>query len=397
MAVRYRRMSDSPPDPRHTRLALSGRSIGALVLTVAVVGALLGIVRASARVLGWMAAAASIAALVEPLVLTLAKRMRRGLAVLVSVLLVLGIIGGLAFFTINDVVHEVHVLQESAPQRARDLEKSERFGPAARAFHLEKRTRSLVKDIPERLRGGSSADALRSAGTRGVAYLATTVLTVFLILSGRRLVLAGIAQVHDEKLQEEFKKIVGNGGRRAVQYTTGTIAMAASAGLLVGFAAQVVHVPGAVPLGLWAALWDVVPLIGVVVGALPVAILASATSPTSGVLVLVAFLCYEAFEVAVLQKHLEERTLHIGPFLTLVTASAGLELYGLGGALFALFATAVAIGLFEEWRVEEAAIARQVRRRRGSAEGRTGRRRQKKPAEDRPAPGRRGRSRRPST
>jgi predicted PurR-regulated permease PerM len=391
-------MSDSPPDPRrHTRLALSGRSIAAIIITIGVVGALLGITRASARVLGWMAAAASIAALVEPLVTTLATRMRRGVAVLVAVILVLGTVGGIAFLTTRDIVHEVHVLQRAAPKRAHALERSDRFGSAARSFHLEERTRALVKDIPNRLRGGSSADALRSAGTRGVAYLATTVLTIFLILNGRRLILAGIAQVHDEELQQQLKKIVRDGGRRAVQYTTGSMAMAASAGLLVGFAAKVANVPGAVPLGLWAALWDIVPMIGAVVGALPVALLAAATSPTNGLLILVAFLLYEAFETAVLQKHLEEQTLHIGPFLTLVTASAGLELYGLGGALFALFVTAVAIGLFEEWRVEEAAIAKQVRRRRGSAGGRSGQPRQKKPAGGRRVPGKRGRTRRPST
>jgi len=41
---------------------------------------------------------------------------------------------------------------------------------------------------------------------------------------------------------------------------------------------------------------------------------------------------------------------HVGPFLTLGMGSVGLELYGLGGALFALFATSVAVGLFEVWR-----------------------------------------------
>jgi predicted PurR-regulated permease PerM len=389
-------MSDAPPDPRRTRLALSGRSILAIVITVGVVGAILGITRASARVLGWMAAAASIAALLEPLVLTLATRMRRGLAVAATALLVLVVVGGIAFFTIHDVVHEVGVLQRAAPQRAHELEKSDRFGSAARSFHLEKRTRALVKEIPQRLRGGTSAEALRSAGTRGVAYLATSVLTIFLVLNGRRLVLAGIAQIRNEAQQEQVKAIVGNGGRRAVQYTTGSIAMSATAGLLVGFTAKVVHVPGAVPLGLWAALWDVVPLIGAVVGALPVAILAAAASPTNGLLILVAFLAYEYFEGAVLQKNLEQRTVHIGPFLTLVTASIGLELYGLGGALFSLFATAVAIGLFEEWRKAEPLTA-PPKRRRESAKDRSGRRRRKQPAEGRPTPGRRGRTRRPST
>ena len=291
------------------------------------------------------------------------------------------------------------MLQRIAPQRAHALERSDRFGSAARSFQLEARTRAAVKEIPNRLRGGSNADALRSAGTRGVAYLATTVLTIFLIINGRRLVLAGIAQAHDEDLQQRLKKIIGDGGARGVQYTTGSLAMAASAGLFVGFTAEVVHVPGAVPLGLWAALWDVVPLIGAFVGALPVALLAAAASPTNSVIILVAFLVYEAFESAVIQKHLEERTVHVGPFLTLVVASVGLELYGLGGALVALFATSVAIGMFEEWRAEERvlAVSAPSPRPSGSSSDRPGRRRRSSPAEARRAPGRRGRSRRPST
>ena len=61
---------------------------------------------------------------------TLTKRMRRGLAVLVSVVLVLGVVGGIAFMTTRDVVHEVHVLQRSAPRRAHALERSDRFGSA---------------------------------------------------------------------------------------------------------------------------------------------------------------------------------------------------------------------------------------------------------------------------
>ncbi|MEY2424994.1 MAG: hypothetical protein QOI61_566 [Actinomycetota bacterium] len=354
MALRYRRMSDAPPDPRRTRLALSGRSIGLIILTVAVVGLLIGVTRASARVIGWMAAAAAIAALLEPLVITLSKHMRRGVAVLITMLLVLGTVGLVAFFTINDVVREVRVLERAAPARARALEKSERFGSAARAFRLEERTRAAVKDIPSRLRGGSNADAIRAAGTRGVAYLATTVLTVFLVLNGRRLVLAGLAQIHDPDQRERLHAIVRDGGRNGVQYTTASVAMSASAGLLVGFTAQLFGVPGAVPLGLWAALWDLVPLIGAVVGALPVVLLAAADSPVSAAVILVAFVGYQLLESAVVQRQLEERSVHVGPFLTLVAGSAGLELYGLGGALFVLFATSIAIGFFEEWRREVA-------------------------------------------
>ena len=352
IALRYRRMPSAPPPSRPTRLSLSSRSIGLIVLTVASVALLIGVTRASVRVIGWMAAAATLAALIEPLVERLTRYMRRGVAVLVTLLVVLATVGGIAYLTINDVVHEVHVLQASAPRRAAALEKSQRFGSAARAFHHAEKTRSAVKEIPQRLRGGTSADALRSAGTRGVAYLATTVLTLFLIVNGRKLINAGIDQL-PEKHREDVRTAMHYGGRHGVRYTAGSLAMAATAGFVVAGVARLVHVPGAAPLGVWAALWDIVPLIGVVIGALPVAILAAATNPTTGIVVLVGFVAYEVVETIVVQRRIEKRSVHVGPFLTLVVGTAGLELYGLGGALISLFVLSVALATFEAWRVEK--------------------------------------------
>lgn len=323
-----------------------------IALTVASVVAVTGIVNASVRVLGWMAAAAAIASLLEPLVHRLERYMRRGVAVLITMLIAFGTVGGMAFLTVNDVVHELHVLQKSAPNRAQKLEHSERFGSVARSFKLEQKTRALVKDIPSRLRGGSDADALRAAGTRGVAYLATTVLTVFLIVNGRKLVIAAVEQITDERRRETIRVVLREGGRRGVRYTTGSLGMAALAGLLVAVTARVVNVPGAAPLSLWAALWDIVPMLGAVIGGLPVAILAAASSPTNGVLVFTVFLVYEVLEAMLFQRRLERASVHVGPFLTLVVGSVGLELYGIGGALFALFATSIAVGFFEVWREE---------------------------------------------
>lgn len=321
-----------------------------IVLTIAGTTALVAMTSASLRVLGWMAAAGAMAALLDPLVTMLSKQMRRGVAVLITMLLVFGTVGGVAYMTVNDVVREIRVLQRAAPERAAALEESRRFGSAARAFDLENRTRAAVNDIPERLRGGSSADAIRAAGTRGVAYLATTVMTVFLILNGRRLVNGALAQMEDEARRNKLRRVLKNGIERGVQYTTGSLGMAAIAGLAVSVVARLVDVPGPAPLGVWAALWDLVPVVGGVLGALPVAILAAATNTTTGALVLAGFLLYEVFEMTVLQKRLERSSVHVGPFLTLLVTSVGLELYGIGGALFAFFALSIAMGLFEAWR-----------------------------------------------
>lgn len=349
MGLRYRRMPAGPPNTR-VRLSLSAKSIGLIVLTVAGVTALVAMTSASVRVLGWMAAAASMAALLDPLVGFFERWMRRGVAVLITMLLVFATAGGIAYVTVNDVVREVRVLQHAAPERAAALEESKRFGSAARAFKLEERTRSAVREIPGRLRGGSSADAIRSAGTRGVAYLATTVMTVFLIINGRKLATGALAQINDDRRRERVERSLRVGLAKGVSYTTGSLGMAAIAGGAVSAVARIVDVPGPAPLGVWAAIWDLVPVVGGVLGALPVAILAAATNTTTGVLVLAGFLLYEVFEMTVLQKRLEKSSVHIGPFLTLLGMSVGLELYGIGGALFAFFALSVAMGVFEVWR-----------------------------------------------
>jgi predicted PurR-regulated permease PerM len=63
--------------------------------------------------------------------------------------------------------------------------------------------------------------------------------------------------------------------------------------------------------------------------------------PSRGLLLLAAFVAYQAIEAAFLQRRLERRTARLGPFLTTAGGFAGLELYGLTGALLAILALAV--------------------------------------------------------
>jgi predicted PurR-regulated permease PerM len=66
------------------------------------------------------------------------------------------------------------------------------------------------------------------------------------------------------------------------------------------------------------------------------------------VVLLVAFVGYQAFEFLVLQRRLERRTVKLGPFLTVAGGFAGLELYGLTGALLAILALAVGAVILDE-------------------------------------------------
>ncbi len=335
------------PVPRE-RLRLSARSV---VLAVAMFGAtlaLLGLLAASRRVLGWILAAAVVAGLLHPVVTHLQRRMRRGLAVAVVMVFVLGSVAAAVYGLVDDVVQETRRLQEAAPERARELERSRRFGDLARDLRLVERTRRFVEDVPDRLRGGTPAEALLAAGSRGVAFLATTVLTVFFLLHGPRLASAALGQVADPARRARARTLAVAVYRRAFGYAGANLAMAVAAGLFAYVAARLADVPGPAPLGIWVGLWDLVPLAGATVGALPIIALAAVTSTERAVALAVAFLAYQVMEDVLVERPVEAATLRLGPFLTLAAGLIGLELSGVAGALMCVLAAAGVVAAVEE-------------------------------------------------
>ncbi len=303
---------------------------------------------ASARVLGWGAAAATVAALLHPLVARLGRRLPRGAAVAVVVLGTLAAVGGLVYAGIDDVRQQASRLERAAPAAAARLEDSDRFGEAAREFELRDRVQDLVESLPERLRGGDAATALRSAATRGVAFLATFVLTVFLLVHGPRLAGAGVAQVRHPDRRDRLAATLAGAYRRATSYIAFTAARASAAGVFTWAVALWADVPGATLLGIAAGVFAVVPLLGVLVGGLPVLLLSAAFTPARALGVGLAVLAYQAAEILLVQRRLEARSLHVGPVLTLVAGMLGLELYGIGGMLVAVVAVVFLAGLGKE-------------------------------------------------
>ena len=324
------------------------RAVVLAVLTIAATVLALRILESAGRILGWVAMAAAVAAVLTPAISTLARRIPRGVAVALVALGTLAAIAGVTYGLVEDVVQQTATLQREAPRLAAELEESGRFAQAAREAKLSERVESFVEEVPERLRGGTAPDAVRSAATRGLAFLAVTVLTIFMVLHGPQLLDAARRQIHDDERRELAASLTSAVERRAIGYARGSLVTAVLAGLVAYALASAAEVPGAAPLALWVAMWDLVPLIGAVVGATPIIVLAAIVSPTRGAVLAAAFVAWQVAEEIVLQRPLEKRTVHVGPFLTAVAGMAGLELYGIAGALLAILVVAAAVVVADE-------------------------------------------------
>lgn len=330
------------------RLRLTPRSA---VTAVALLGLNLFLLRlfaAAHRVIGWVLVAGAVAALLDPLVRLASRWLPRGLAVAVVAVATLAAVGATGYFLVSDLVHQTRVLQEAAPERAAEVERSGRFATAARELRLAERTERFVDEVPDRLRGGTPAEAIRAATTRGLAFLATAVLTLFLLLHGRNLAAAAARQLHDPTRRAQVERVALVAYRRGFGYARGTLVMGLTAGLFAYALARVAGTPGPLPLAVWVALWDVVPVLGAVVGALPIVALGALESPSRGVALAGAFVGYQLVETLVFQRRVERATVRVGPFLTVVGGFAGLELYGVGGSLLAVLGLALAAAALRE-------------------------------------------------
>lgn len=334
---------------RRERLRVSNRSVAVFVALVGLTLILLRTVAAAGRVIGWMLVATAVAGLLDGVVRRLAMRgLPRGRAVLLVAAGTLAVLGFVTYRVVDDVRLGMRALERAVPAAAQQVEDSPRFGASARAVRLTDRADTFVKDLPARLRGGSTADALRAAATRGVAFLTTSVLTLFLLLHGRRLAAAGVAQVDDERRRERIRRVGAVAYERAFGYARGSLLIGALSGGVAYAATRFAGVPGAAPLALWVGLWDLVPVIGAAVGAAPIVVLAAVMDPWRGVVLAVVFVAYQVVEDLVMQPRLERSTLRLGPFLTVAAGFAGLELRGLAGALIAVLAVATVVAALDE-------------------------------------------------
>jgi predicted PurR-regulated permease PerM len=326
------------------------RSAFVIVFALAATVLVLETLVSAERVIAWVLSSAAVAALMYPIVVFFDRFMPRALAVLVVFVVVLGSIGLAAKGLIDDVQRETKRLQEAAPERAAELE---RGSDLFRELKLRRRVQSLVDEIPQRLQGGSPTEAIRSAANRGLAFLASTILTLFFVIYGPAIVRGSIEQVRDPAQRSRVERIVHRSTRRALGYARGTLAESVVEGIIAWGVASAFDVPGPAALGVWVALWSLIPVGGVIIGAIPIVAFAGATSGARAIIVAAIFVVMALVEGFVIKPRLERATMQLGAFVTVFVGFAGLELYGFSGALLGLLGAALFVAALQELGPEE--------------------------------------------
>lgn len=290
--------------------------------------------------------AAFVAIGLDPVAGFLVRRgMRRGWAVALIALVVLGAVGGFVAAAAPPLGREATQLVDQAPHYVHELkDKHSTLGKLNLRFHLVDRAQQQVSSGS----GGAAGGLLQVGSTVLSATFETVIVLVLVIyfladfaaikaalyrlLPRHRRPRAGL--LGDEVVARVGGYVLGNVFTSLVAIVGNYVVL-----LLLG-------VPYALVLSVLVGILDLVPLVGSTVGGAIVALVALATvSGTAAIITIVYHIVYRLFEDYLLNPRVLRRTVDVKPVVTVLAVLIGGALLGIIGALIAV-PTAAAIQLY---------------------------------------------------
>jgi predicted PurR-regulated permease PerM len=338
------------------------RIVAVALLTVAA-AALLGLIVVEVdTTIRWLITAIFLALVLAPAVELIGRLRVRGrqaprwLAILVTFGLAFVALGFIVLSVIPPMVDEVERVGSLGPEYVRDAEEwandSDQFRDLNEQYHLTATLKSQVSGLPGEF--SSAAGELESFTVSLLKHLVSAVsvivLAFFLLLEGPRILdrlLSWIGGTHEQRGRDIAAGVYG-----VVRgYVTVNLTLAVAAGLFAWGMLEVLGVDLAVPLAILVALLDLVPLIGLTIGGIVVALVAALHSfPDAMIIWVVAFLIYQQLQDRVVQPLLYGRAVKVNPLVAIVVLFMGAQIAGILGALIAIPVAASIAVVFKVYR-----------------------------------------------
>jgi predicted PurR-regulated permease PerM len=284
---------------------------------------------------------------------------RRGLAVLVIFVLLLGLLAGFLMSVIPAMVDQFQALVRDFPHYVANLQdRSVRFRELSDRFNLTRQVQSLLSSLPGRLSSGLLGITGRLFGAL-FSTLTVLVLTIYFMADLPRL-RHGLMRLFPRARRARFARMADVVIDKVGAYMIGNILVSLVAGLASFVAFTVLKVPFSVPLAFVVAICDLIPMIGATLGAVIgvlVALFATDLWPTT-VLVAVFFVVYQQVENYFIAPRILRSTVNLSAAAVLLAGLIGATALGLVGALMAIpVAAALKVLLTEQLEAREAAEA----------------------------------------
>ena len=299
---------------------------GALIITIAIIAGFV----LTAHTLALLFAAVIIGEAVDPIVERLARRMPKGLAVILLFLALIAVLSALVWFISPQVTEQGQELVDALPKSSEEAQQRlEELGISA-----DTDVWTVIQDNV-----GQFTGALVSIPVAIVSSLAEVVLITFM---------AAYWLLARGPLWDFFRSLVPGDRRDSVDhvlnsmsqtvggYVRGVGVGALIIGVCVYIGLLVIGVPYAAVLAILAAFGEVIPIVGPIITAVPAVIIAFLETPTLALIVIVFYLVLQQIESNLIVPNVMSQQADIPPVLVIAAISAGGGIGGILGAIIAI-------------------------------------------------------------
>jgi predicted PurR-regulated permease PerM len=342
-------------------------SVGILVVGVALLALLL---YAAPTVPAVALGGVALAIVLSFPVRALSHFMPRGLAILLTVVMLLGLISLGFFFLVPLLIEQLTTLVRNTPLIANranqflldviDALNERQLVPGS---DPEEFSRQLVTDLFDRAQN-LTENLLRSllgliprVFNFGVTLFGILFVAVYLLVDVRK-VKAVFLKASPTHYRHDARDLWEAFGESLSRYLGGLVFVVMIQGVLAAMALYLLGVRYAILLGVWVSVTAIIPDLGAFLGGIPAVLVALVfgspvfeSNTTTAILTVVAYVLIQQLEGNFLTPRIQGQALHVHPIIVLLAVIAGGEVAGLAGIIFAVPTLAVFRVLFDFFRV----------------------------------------------
>jgi predicted PurR-regulated permease PerM len=280
----------------------------------------------------------------------------RPLAIIITYLLLLLIVAGIVAFIVPVVVEQVQFLIDNWPDLASQVREWGIQGlgwyteniPSDWRATIETNLQNLANDAVNTLRTGLVATVTTVFSTASfILGFVVIPFWLFYILHDESQVKSGILHAIPRQLRPDVACLARLIDDVLSAYIRGQLLLILFVGGLSTIALLIIGVPFAIVLGLIAGIFEALPYVGPILGAIPALIVALLSDPISAIWVAATFFAIQQVENLILVPRISGESVKLHPAMVMVVLVIGNELAGLLGMLVAVPITATIRDVFK--------------------------------------------------
>lgn len=263
-----------------------------------------------------------------PIVELLQKiKIPKSLAIAITYIFVLAVIGLLISFVVTPLADQTANLAKNLP---------------ATLGNLLPENGIVDKSVLQQELGNFSKNALEFSFTifsNFLAFISVAVLTFYLLLEREKL--NKLISQYFIGRELRVKRITRQIEEKLGAWLRGQIVLSLIIGAVAYLGLTFLSIPYALPLAILAGLMEVVPVIGPIISAIPAILIAYLSSPFLAVIVGVQYFVIQQLENHLIVPQVMKKAVGLNPLIVILAVAIGGRLLGVAGALLAVPITVV--------------------------------------------------------